>query len=139
MDPMSEMQAREDIDKAGMVIVGWYHSHPVFKPEPSVCDAENQQQYQHLFKDQTSLDEPFLGIIIAPYDSMKAMADVSQMRCFWIATSATKKGTPSFLVLSFNLNVFRCTKRTPTVTLLSCFLAADSEAVPAALVLFVRA
>ena len=64
MDPASEMKVREDIERRGMCAVGWYHSHPVFKPEPSVRDIENQQNFQHLFTDKATKDEPFLGVII---------------------------------------------------------------------------
>lgn len=27
-------------------VVGWYHSHPTFTPEPSLVDIENQRNYQ---------------------------------------------------------------------------------------------
>jgi len=97
MDPASEMKVREEIERRGMCAVGWYHSHPVFKPEPSVRDIENQQNFQHLFTDKATKDEPFLGVIIAPYDSAQPSRDVSEMRCFWITRSHKKEnylGTP---------------------------------------------
>lgn len=36
MDPESEIETRAAISKRGMVVVGWYHSHPVFIAEPSI-------------------------------------------------------------------------------------------------------
>ena len=67
MDPESEVQAKELIAAKGYDVVGWYHSHPVFKAEPSLRDIESQEQYQRLFQDDDG-HEPFVGIIIAPYD-----------------------------------------------------------------------
>ena len=45
MDPMSHFQAQDRITKQGLKVLGWYHSHPVFQPDPSVRDIENQLQY----------------------------------------------------------------------------------------------
>ncbi|RUP45002.1 hypothetical protein BC936DRAFT_148740 [Jimgerdemannia flammicorona] len=67
MDPASEMQAREVFAERGLVVVGWYHSHPTFEPNPSVRDIENQSAYQALFRRDTGV-EPFIGVIVSPYD-----------------------------------------------------------------------
>ena len=37
LDPIAEFQVREIIAQEGMIVVGWYHSHPKFRPDPSVC------------------------------------------------------------------------------------------------------
>lgn len=49
MDPVSEMEAREVFEQKGLRVVGWYHSHPTFEPEPSIRDIENQTSYQVSF------------------------------------------------------------------------------------------
>ncbi len=36
MDPSSELEVREVIKNSGLHVVGWYHSHPVFQPDPSI-------------------------------------------------------------------------------------------------------
>jgi proteasome lid subunit RPN8/RPN11 len=69
LDPVAELQAREVIYSMGMLVVGWYHSHPRFKPEPSVTDIRNQQQYQHLMRDELTGISPFVGLIVSTYDS----------------------------------------------------------------------
>lgn len=46
MDPVSEMNARILFEEKGLSVVGWYHSHPTFEPEPSIRDIENQGMYQ---------------------------------------------------------------------------------------------
>ena len=45
MDPMSQHEATSRIEQHGLTVVGWYHSHPVFQPDPSVRDIENQSKY----------------------------------------------------------------------------------------------
>eukprot|EP01012_Entosiphon_sulcatum_P011027 TRINITY_DN16601_c0_g1_i1.p1 TRINITY_DN16601_c0_g1~~TRINITY_DN16601_c0_g1_i1.p1 ORF type:complete len:472 (+),score=68.97 TRINITY_DN16601_c0_g1_i1:26-1441(+) len=62
LDPTSEWELREAIAARGLTVVGWYHSHPTFIPEPSVRDVENHNNYQTLFKDQY-----FLAAIVSPY------------------------------------------------------------------------
>jgi protein MYSM1 len=46
MDPISETLARDVVEKLNLSIVGWYHSHPIFIPNPSMRDIENQSRYQ---------------------------------------------------------------------------------------------
>ena len=50
MDPVSQIVAGDAIIRSGMTVVGWYHSHPNFQPDPSVIDIENQANYQSLFQ-----------------------------------------------------------------------------------------
>ncbi|KAI7896098.1 uncharacterized protein EV154DRAFT_280361 [Mucor mucedo] len=68
MDPASEMKARELFSERGLDVVGWYHSHPTFEPHPSIRDIENQTSYQTLFRKEDTGDEPFIGVIVTPYD-----------------------------------------------------------------------
>jgi protein MYSM1 len=48
--PGSEVEARAELARRGQTAVGWYHSHPVFEPLPSLKDCENQRNYQVLFR-----------------------------------------------------------------------------------------
>ncbi|PVU86172.1 hypothetical protein BB559_006620 [Furculomyces boomerangus] len=54
MDPTSEWLVRQEIAELDMRVVGWYHSHPTFLPDPSNIDIENQKAYQNLFMEDTS-------------------------------------------------------------------------------------
>jgi protein MYSM1 len=73
MDPESEMEARQAFAEKGMVVVGWYHSHPTFVTYPSIRDIENQAAYQELFRETlgTGFVEPFVGVIVNPYPSVE--------------------------------------------------------------------
>ncbi|ORZ21422.1 hypothetical protein BCR42DRAFT_448268 [Absidia repens] len=52
MDPTSALETRQLIEEKNMTVVGWYHSHPIFVPDPSLVDIENQLNYQNLCKDE---------------------------------------------------------------------------------------
>ena len=69
MDPTSELEVRTTIKEEGNIIVGWYHSHPTFPPDPSLVDLENQRTYQKLFAQGSEDGEggiggPFVGCIV---------------------------------------------------------------------------
>lgn len=66
MDPLSEMDARDVLNKLKLTVVGWYHSHPTFNPSPSLRDIENQSNYQKLFSRSDNI-EPFIGVIVSPF------------------------------------------------------------------------
>ncbi|KAL3868667.1 hypothetical protein ACJMK2_041445 [Sinanodonta woodiana] len=68
MDPVSQTQAQTEIDAAGMSVVGWYHSHPTFAPNPSIRDIETQLKFQEWF---AKGGHYFVGIIVSPYNFPK--------------------------------------------------------------------
>ena len=71
MDPVGEFEIRNEINKLNMKVVGWYHSHPKFAPDPSFVDIENQLNYQTLFREKNNIDEPFVGVIVGRISKMK--------------------------------------------------------------------
>ncbi|GLE05930.1 hypothetical protein PINS_up015141 [Pythium insidiosum] len=98
MDPESEIELREIIQNAKLEVVGWYHSHPAFAPDPSIRDIENQTSYQQLFQRAStatsteekvktestpSVWEPFVGLIVGTYDTRRD-TPVSLFRYFHV-------------------------------------------------------
>ncbi|KAL0082314.1 Homeodomain-like DNA binding domain-containing transcription factor [Phycomyces blakesleeanus] len=83
MNPESEMEAREVFAQKQLSVVGWYHSHPTFEPHPSIRDIENQTVYQTLFRSENG-DEPFIGVIITPYDP-ENLTDISKIEYLHIS------------------------------------------------------
>ena len=68
---------------AGLTLVGWYHSHPTFRPDPSVRDIETQRKFQDWFSQGGN---HFVGLIISPYNSRGLTAAlVSQVQCLTIS------------------------------------------------------
>eukprot|EP00210_Caulerpa_lentillifera_P000275 g268.t1 len=83
LDPISEVAARAQMVEKGLVGTGWYHSHPVFSATPSMKDIENQRNYQYLFRDDLSQLEPFVGLIVSPYD-VELASPQSRICAFYI-------------------------------------------------------
>ena len=50
---VSQTQASEEIREAGLDVVGWYHSHPTFAPNPSIRDIETQLKFQVIGENTT--------------------------------------------------------------------------------------
>ncbi|KAF9979158.1 hypothetical protein BGZ73_005326 [Actinomortierella ambigua] len=97
MDPTSEFEVRQEIEKRNMRIVGWYHSHPTFTPDPSLVDIENQTSYQRLFKDEAMNEEPFVGAIVGPYDPrLPGLSSV--INWFYISQAPQERGHPKRLI-----------------------------------------
>ncbi|XP_044239767.2 deubiquitinase MYSM1 isoform X5 [Ursus arctos] len=82
MDPVSQTQASETLAVRGYSVIGWYHSHPAFDPNPSLRDIDTQAKYQitclvisdeissdgsyrlpYKFEVQQMLEEPQWGLV----------------------------------------------------------------------------
>lgn len=74
----TEIKIAQSIESAGLCLVGWYHSHPLSPPTPTVQDIDSQLEYQLKLKgtgDQgyrpcvamISCNEIFLAIICITY------------------------------------------------------------------------
>ncbi|KAK7074992.1 Myb-like, SWIRM and MPN domains 1 [Halocaridina rubra] len=77
MCPLSQSAACTAIHGGGVQVVGWYHSHPTFPPNPSIQDIDSQSQMQQWFARQES---PFLGVIVSPFCPTN-LNEASQIRC----------------------------------------------------------
>ena len=86
MEPGSASEATNAIQRSGMTVVGWYHSHPLFQPSPSVCDINNQSNYQNMFESTRSENcravPPYIGMIFTPYDTLSAKNEESRVNIF---------------------------------------------------------
>lgn len=83
MDPVSELEAAVYFEEHSMQIVGWYHSHPVFEPDPSIRDIENQWNYQRLFTENQF--SPFIGVIVNPFRIDRSGVETSKFRFIYIS------------------------------------------------------
>ena len=61
-------QAKRRLQDSNLRLVGWYHAHTDFRADPTTQDVLVQQALQHQFKDTTSVMEPFVGLIVSPYN-----------------------------------------------------------------------
>ena len=52
------------MEQKGLIVVGWYHSHPISEPKPSEIDIISQRNYQEIVQMDTG-EEPCIGIILS--------------------------------------------------------------------------
>nr|XP_022900726.1 histone H2A deubiquitinase MYSM1-like [Onthophagus taurus] len=76
MCPVSQAKAAENIHRDHMDVLGWFHSHPTFAPEPSQQDIDTQFSIQQCFGE----DKPCVGVIMSPFSSHGALI-ASPFRC----------------------------------------------------------
>ncbi|KAM6938496.1 histone H2A deubiquitinase MYSM1 [Lycodopsis pacificus] len=88
MDPLSQTQACDVLSSLGLSVVGWYHSHPTFHPNPSVRDINTQDQFQSYFSRGGA---PFIGMIVSPYDPANPSPH-SQTTCLLVKESQEPSG-----------------------------------------------
>uniref|UniRef100_A0A6I8QVK9 Myb-like, SWIRM and MPN domain-containing protein 1 n=1 Tax=Xenopus tropicalis TaxID=8364 RepID=A0A6I8QVK9_XENTR len=89
MDPVSQTQASEALASRGYSVIGWYHSHPAFDPNPSIRDIDTQAKYQNYFSRGGA---KFLGMIISPYNQRNPHPQ-SQVSCLIISDELSKDGS----------------------------------------------
>ena len=58
------VQIRASIASRGLVVVGWYHSHPYSEPRPSQNDVLSHKKYQDALTNKSG-EEPCVGLIIS--------------------------------------------------------------------------
>lgn len=122
MDPVSQTQACDVLSSLGFSVVGWYHSHPTFHPNPSVRDINTQDQFQvketqrggHLERVvgfslflllQSYFSRggaPFIGMIVSPYDPANPSPH-SQTTCLLVKASPEHSSSQS----KFNADAIR--------------------------------
>uniref|UniRef100_A0A803SKS4 Myb-like, SWIRM and MPN domain-containing protein 1 n=1 Tax=Anolis carolinensis TaxID=28377 RepID=A0A803SKS4_ANOCA len=89
MDPVSQTQASEALAARGFSVIGWYHSHPAFDPNPSIRDIDTQAKYQSYFSRGGST---FVGVIISPYNRNNPLP-YSQITCLVISDETSSDGS----------------------------------------------
>ena len=96
LDPESVPDIVEALDRDGLRVVGWYHSHPVFSTHPSLRDIENQSNYQRLFRDDEAKGggTPFVGAIVGPCATTNKDLS-SDVRWFHVAPRGDTAGDAS--------------------------------------------
>ncbi|KAE8742925.1 hypothetical protein FOCC_FOCC011477 [Frankliniella occidentalis] len=91
MCPVSQSEASDKLSKEGLSVVGWYHSHPTFVPNPSLQDLSTQAEMQRWFSDTKAA--PFVGLILSPYCS-NTTSFASIFRVLVVDPEGESGGTP---------------------------------------------
>jgi proteasome lid subunit RPN8/RPN11 len=103
MDPSSDIHVREIIALQNMEVVGWYHSHPTFQPDPSITDISNQANYQKLFQDKETGLHPFVGLIVSTYDP--ALVNAHSVHRYFHVRREVKNQQDIFLSMELSVTI----------------------------------
>lgn len=94
MDPVSQAEASDKIISSGMNILGWYHSHPTFVPNPSLRDLETQSNFQDMFT-----NTPFIALILSPYSGscnpQQKHTLISKFKCLMVSDNQVSSSSSS--------------------------------------------
>lgn len=100
MCPISQAKAAESIHSKGMDILGWFHSHPTFAPEPSHQDLETQQMMQQWIGGKN----PCIGVILTPFNPNGALIS-SPYRCLIVEKELVEEMDTNLVPYRFNVNL----------------------------------
>lgn len=112
MDSVSQTQAMESLLERGCDVVGWYHSHPTFVPNPSVRDLATQRDYQALFSNQ---GRPFVAAILSPFLPLDAASPpakgLATRTKWWVVREddfgCSGSGSPALVPYSFTVKLLK--------------------------------
>ncbi|KAL1494723.1 hypothetical protein ABEB36_010274 [Hypothenemus hampei] len=79
MCPISQAKAADSIHSKNLEIIGWFHSHPTFAPEPSQQDLDTQLCVQQWI----GHGKQCIGVILSPF-SVNAALISSPFRCWMV-------------------------------------------------------
>ncbi|GAB0089863.1 Histone H2A deubiquitinase MYSM1 [Sergentomyia squamirostris] len=79
MCPVSQVEQSHQLIMEGFQLLGWFHSHPLFPPNPSRTDIETQSGMQKLFSAENS---PFVGFILGCIEM--------NFKCIYVMNRQTK-------------------------------------------------
>ncbi|XP_021925301.1 histone H2A deubiquitinase MYSM1-like isoform X2 [Zootermopsis nevadensis] len=111
MCPVSQTEASERLHDEGLEVVGWYHSHPTFSPNPSLQDLDTQGHMQEWFAKTASA--PLVGFILSPY-CPENRTSASEYRCLIVEPNDELTNIPYRLtvnVISDELNTSMLLRR----------------------------
>ncbi|KAL8567564.1 hypothetical protein ACOMHN_054378 [Nucella lapillus] len=78
-----EEEIRQSMERQGCSLVGWYHSHPLCQPHPSLRDIDCQMHHQVSMKGPGGIYIPCIGLILSPYDCQNKKPE-SAYEAFWV-------------------------------------------------------
>ncbi|XP_063617606.1 MPN domain-containing protein CG4751 isoform X1 [Cydia splendana] len=100
-----ELEIQMEIEKLGLTLLGWYHSHPTNPAMPSLRDCDNQLEYQIKMRGPSEISYiPCIGVICSPYNPESPVLE-SSLTCFWVIPPPEQRPTeyPRPLLLQYNM------------------------------------
>ncbi|XP_023936619.2 MPN domain-containing protein CG4751 [Bicyclus anynana] len=100
-----ELDIQIQIEKQGLTLLGWYHSHPTNPAMPSLRDCDNQLEYQIKMRGPSEISYiPCIGVICSPYNPESPVLE-STLTFFWVMPPPEQRPTeyPRPLLLQYNM------------------------------------
>lgn len=80
-----EYEIQKEMLEKNVQLVGWYHSHPQFSPQPTLRDCDKQMDYQIKLRGTSdSTYTPCIGLIFSSYDEDDAVESEGKILPFWV-------------------------------------------------------
>ncbi|VVD01785.1 unnamed protein product [Leptidea sinapis] len=100
-----EYEIQTSIEKLGLTLLGWYHSHPMNPAMPSLRDCDSQLNYQIKMRGPSEMSyTPCIGVICSPYNPESPVME-SSLTFFWVVPPSEQRPTeyPRPLLLQHNV------------------------------------
>ncbi|XP_038207668.1 MPN domain-containing protein CG4751 [Zerene cesonia] len=100
-----EFEIQMEIEKLGLTLLGWYHSHPTNPAMPSLRDCDNQLEYQIKMRGPSEISyTPCIGVSCSPYNPESPVLE-SSLTFFWVMPPSEQRPTeyPRPLLLQYNM------------------------------------
>nr|SVE74044.1 EOG090X020Z [Daphnia barbata] len=84
----TEVKIAQSVENNGLCLVGWYHSHPVSPPTPTIQDIDSQLEYQLKLKGTGEQGyRPCVAMILSPFHQTdpSQTTSTSPLTCYWVS------------------------------------------------------
>lgn len=101
-----EYEIQKAMLEKNVQLVGWYHSHPQFSPQPTLRDCDKQMDYQIKLRGTSDTTyTPCVGLILSSYDEDDDIETEEKILPFWVLPPPENRphelGRP--MLMSYNL------------------------------------
>nr|SVE79978.1 EOG090X020Z [Daphnia magna] len=111
----TEVKISQSMENSGLCLVGWYHSHPLSPPAPTVQDIDSQLEHQLRLKGTGEQGyRPCVGMILSPFlrTDPNQTNSTSHLACYWVCPPAESRplelGRP--MAMQYNVVYDTCAK-----------------------------
>ncbi|XP_057364736.1 MPN domain-containing protein-like [Daphnia carinata] len=90
----TEVKIAQSMENSGLCLVGWYHSHPLSPPTPTVQDIDSQLEHQLRLKGTGEQGyRPCVGMILSPFlrTDPNQTNSASHLACYWVCPPAESR------------------------------------------------
>nr|SVE78720.1 EOG090X020Z [Daphnia lumholtzi] len=105
---IAEVKIAQSMENSGLCLVGWYHSHPLSPPTPTVQDIDSQLEHQLRLKGTGEQGyRPCVGMILSPFlrTDPNPTNSANHLACYWVCPPAESRPLELGRPMSMQYNV----------------------------------